>query len=417
MREKIKDITKNAKKYFKEYIEDIKEFEWKNGVEFLKKRKLSVAIVILTVFLICGYAYGTNITSKGRALKTLEVALKNGREGSARKVIRVNDKEVEKERLLPYIEYYNGDRSKVDSLMNELKNSGKSEHAELKSVKKFFGEDYYVNLKTYNLKVNANFKEASVYIDEEEQISPGETIRGLVPGTYSIKGILSTEFGDIVEEKEYVVDKDAITELAFKASKINLDSNFEEAEVFINGEKSEFLAKDIKNFGPIPQDGSVSIRVEKELPWGRIKSDEIYIKDIESIKLNLNVKNEELEKEVFKVVEEFYVSVFEALNEEDEALIINATENAKGKIYDELKKKYFIFKNKYSMISSTTESGKNVFEYNDGKFTGTIVIDMDYEVSKVFLGLGKENKNKKFFTNVIYKDGNWMVENVENFSL
>ena len=53
-------------------------------------------------------------------------------------------------------------------------------------------------------------------------------------------------------------------------------------------------------------------------------------------------------------------------------------------------------------------------------YKGTVVCDVNYTISKnIFgiIGISNTKENKKFFTNVIYKDGKWIVNNVENFSL
>ena len=50
-------------------------------------------------------------------------------------------------------------------------------------------------------------------------------------------------------------------------------------------------------------------------------------------------------------------------------------------------------------------------------YSATIVVSVDYTVSKSFLGLNKEESNKLFFTKMLYNGKEWKAEDVENFSL
>ena len=114
------------------------------------------------------------------------------------------------------------------------------------------------------------------------------------------------------------------------------------------------------------------------------------------------MENETLKSEIDTVVDEFYRSVFLSLNEEDKSVIKGGTENAINKIYDVLEKKYFILKNKYNIKDIRIVEDKNQYRHEDGIYSATIVVSVDYTVSKSFLGLNKEESNKLFFTKMIY---------------
>ena len=55
--------------------------------------------------------------------------------------------------------------------------------------------------------------------------------------------------------------------------------------------------------------------------------------------------------------------------------------------------------------------------YEDNTYRATIVVNVQYDVSKAILNLNKETYSKSFFTRIVYKDDNWIVEDVDNFNL
>ena len=205
--------------------------------------------------------------------------------------------------------------------------------------------------------------------------------------------------------------------MEFDAVMLNISSAFYDAEVFANGQSTGILVKDAKNIGPFPTTGEVKLHIEKEFPWGRVKGEEVQVKDIPNLTLNLSMENETLKSEIDTVVDEFYRSVFLSLNEEDKSVIKGGTENAINKIYDVLEKKYFILKNKYNIKDIRIVEDKNQYRHEDGIYSATIVVSVDYTVSKSFLGLNKEESNKLFFTKMLYNGKEWKAEDVENFSL
>lgn len=205
--------------------------------------------------------------------------------------------------------------------------------------------------------------------------------------------------------------------LDFDAVMLNISSQFYDAEIFINGKATGILVKDGKNIGPLPTDGSVKVHLEKEFPWGRVKGDEVTVKDIPNITLDIRMQNDTMRSEIRDVVTEFYNSVFVALNEEDKTTIKGATEDAINKIYDVLEKKYIFLRNRYEIKEINIIEDKNQYRYDNGNYNATIVVSVDYRISKNFLGLNAEDTNKMFFTKVLYNGAEWKIEDVENFSL
>ena len=410
-------MKEDLKNYFSDLIKDIKSIKKDTIFEFIKKRGKILTILVLVILMFLGFGIGRINTSKEHLLSKLEIALKNENPSKLSSIVKFNSKRVSKKDLQPLINYYSKDSSRVDSIINKLKTVGETEDLKLVEENRVFGTKYYIDIKPYSLKIDSEFKKSRFTVDDKNYINTGSKIDKLIPGVYTVKGILESGFGDIEASKEIVLMKDEEIDMEFDAVMLNISSAFYDAEVFANGQSTGILVKDAKNIGPFPTTGEVKLHIEKEFPWGRVKGEEVQVKDIPNLTLNLSVENETLKSEINTVVDEFYRSVFLALNKEDKSVIKGATENAINKIYDVLEKKYFILKNKYNINDIRIVEDKNQYRYENGVYSATIVVSVDYTVSKSFLGLNKEESNKLFFTKMLYNGKEWKAEDVENFSL
>ncbi|WP_368246116.1 TcaA 3rd/4th domain-containing protein [Clostridium paraputrificum] len=410
-------MKEDLKNYFSDLIKDIKSIKRETIFEIMKKRGKLLTILALVILMFLGFGIGRINTSKEHLLSKLEVALKNESSNKLSSIAKFNNKKVSKKEVQPLINYYSKDNSRVDSLINKLKTVGETEDLKLVEENRVFGTSCYIDIKPYSLKIDSEFKDSRFTIDDKNYINAGSKIDKLIPGVYTVKGILESGFGDIEASKEIVLMKDEEIDMEFDAVMLNISSAFYDAEVFANGQSTGILVKDAKNIGPFPTTGEVKLHIEKEFPWGRVKGEEVQVKDIPNLTLNLSMENETLKSEIDTVVDEFYRSVFLSLNEEDKSVIKGGTENAINKIYDVLEKKYFILKNKYNIKDIRIVEDKNQYRHEDGIYSATIVVSVDYTVSKSFLGLNKEESNKLFFTKMIYNGKEWKVEDIENFSL
>ena len=254
-------------------------------------------------------------------------------------------------------------------------------------------------------------------VNKKDYINGTESIKRIIPGVYTLEGSLESEFGDIKSSKEVVVMKDQEVNLDFSAIKISVTSIYEDAQLYINDNNTEIKVKDAKEVGPIPSDGTVSVHIERDFPWGYLKGNQVSIKDTPNINLDINMENDEMKSDMSTVAKSFYNSVFNALNEENKSSINNATEETKEKIYSILEKSYIFLKNKYTIANIGIMEDKSQYVFEDGVYKATLVVKVDYEIKKKFLGLNKSNDSKMFFTKLIYDEGIWKIEDVENFSL
>jgi len=417
MKYKISRFKEGIINYYKTLYIDLKKINKGNVLTFIKTRIKLTILCVLFIFMCGGYWLGLVNSTQSRVLGNLEVALKEENLSKLRGQVRLEGEKVSKEELNPLIDYYKGDTSKVDSTIQKLKAGEETEAFKLVKEDGIFGAKYSIDLKSYGLVVNSNFNEAKFTVNKKKYINGTQSIKNIIPGVYTLEGSLDSEFGDIIASKEVVIMKEQEVNLDFSATKINVTSVYEDAEVYINDNDSEIKVKDAKDMGPIPNDGTVSVHIERDFPWGYLKGNKVLVKDTPNLILGINMENDEMKLDMSTVSKSFYNSVFKALNEEDKSSIANATEVTKEKIYGILEKKYIFLKNKYTIKNIDNMDEKTQYVFENGVYRATLVVKVDYEMKKSFLGLGKSNDSKMFFTKLIYEEGLWKIEDVENFSL
>ncbi|WP_024613490.1 hypothetical protein [Clostridium sp. Ade.TY] len=395
--------------------EKIKEF-MKLTKEFIIKNKIVVVFSVLILFLILGYMVGSINSSKESVMKKFAIGLEEGSASKLKDVIRVNNKKISKKELKPLIDYYKGENSEVNTIIDSLNSTGKSKVFELIEDKGIFFDDYYINLKTLQLKINSNYKDASIYLNDNN-IKQGEVIKNLIPGSYKISGTLKNKYGDMKATENIVLMDNKDIELKLDGILVSVESEFKDAKVLINGEDSGIKVSDFKNIGPMPSDGSIKLSLSNDFPWGTITGEEVTLEDVPNVALSLKITNDKLWSDIDNSMNIFYKSVFNSLNSEDKNEIQLTTEDTKNKIYSILEEKYFILKNKYTLISLNLDKDKSNFQYKNGEYVGTVVCDVNYDTSKVLFGIGREEKSKKFLTKVKFKDNQWIITDIENFSL
>ncbi|WP_430847109.1 TcaA 3rd/4th domain-containing protein [Clostridium nigeriense] len=414
--EKLKKLVRGFNENFKLLIKDISNLTFKNLKDFIKKRKVLISVSLLLIFVIIVFGVSKYNSSKSIVLKNLEIALKENKPEKIYKEIKLDGNKISKNDFEPLTEYYSENTTKVDNIIKNLKSNGESGYFSLINDKILFFDNYYIEIKPASVEITTNFDETKVYINgikfEETNMK-----RNLIPGKYLIKGELETLYGVIEEEKEVYIMEDFTYNLNMPAININLTSNFEDAKVFINDKYINKSVKDIQKYGPIPLNQEINIQLEREFPWGILKSDKVTIGTLPNINIDINMVNDNLIDEVNKSCNSFYTSVFNALNNSDYSLIENSRDDAKSKIYDSIKKESLFLKNNYELNNLNTEIKSSEFYYEDGIYKGNIVIKLNYNISKKLLPFIDNNVEEMFLTQIEFENNQWIIVDVQKFTL
>lgn len=396
-------------------IEDISDIKLSNLKEFLIKRKV-ILIVILTIFIVIGFSVGSYKSSKNIILKNLEIALKENKPSKIYREVKFDGKRISKDDFEPLAEYYSENKSMVSSVIKDLKSNGTSGHFTLVNKKVLFFNNYHIEILPVAIKINTNFDNTEIYI-KDKKIAGTNIKRDLIPGKYLVKGKLNTLYGVIEEEKELYILENMEYNFNMSASNISLTSNFEDADVFINDEKIHKSVKDVKNYGPIPLNKEISIQLQREFPWGLIKSDKVQISNLPNINIDINMVNEKLIEDVNNATNIFYSSVFNALNSSDSSLILNSKDDTKSKIYDSIIRESLFLKNNYELNDLKTELKSSEFYYENGIYKGNVVIKLNYNIKKKILPFWNKNVEEMFLTHIEYENNNWIINDVQKFSI
>ena len=239
----------------------------------------------------------------------------------------------------------------------------------------------------------------------------------VIPGTYSVSYTYKTEYGDISDSKIVNLMEDETIEINVDGNYITLYSNFDDAKVFINNIDTGLMTKDIKNYGPLPKDKDIKIFLQREFPWGTIKSEEVSIENKQYIKLDINMVNDVLNNMIDEAVNNFYSSSFEALNTKDKNIISGATEEVKELVYKYINEKTFLLSNNYEITDLAIEIKKSDFKYEDNIYKASLVTRIDYSVYKKILPFVKNSNQSSFILNLEYEDGKFIVKGIQKIDI
>jgi Tfp pilus assembly protein PilO len=409
----------NLLNYLREYLyylrEDIKELRFNNIKEFLVKRKIIFVILLSSIFIITFKIYSYE-SSKDIVLKNLEIALKENKPEKIYKKVKVNNKKISKSDFQPLSDYYLDYPAKIDDLINKLDIYGESSFFSLKNEKRLFFDNYKVEINPIDIKINTNFNEAEIYVNNSK-IESTKIKRSLIPGKYIIKAELNTSYGQVVEEQTVFAMQNEEYKLNLNAININLTSNFSDADVYINDINTNKTVKEIKNYGPIPIGKNIEIYLERKFPWGIIRSDKVKVDELPNINIDINMVNDTLTTDIAKFIKSFYDSVFNALNSNNYSLIENSSEETKNKIYDSIRKESLFLKNNYDITELNTEVKSSEYYYENNTYKANIVINLNYSISKKLMPFIKSNVDEMFLTQIQYVDEKWQVIDVQKFNL
>lgn len=412
-------MSKNKlERYFENLYKDIKEIGSIRIRGFIKKRIKLILVLCVVLSLGIGYFIGSLGNSKDQILISLEVALKDGDANKLKKIVKLEDKKLSTEDLKPLIEYYKENSLRIVEDIKRLKQGQETEIFHVVEENNMIFSEVYIKLKTYDIKVNSNFDSGKFVInDSYETISSKESFEDMIPGKYLIKGILDSKYNNIETVKEINILESKEVEIDFNAINITVESPYQDAEVYINDVNSNLTVEEAKEIGPFNLEETNYIYIKRNFPWGEVQGEKVYIKDIPIVKANINFENNEMKNDILDLAKEFYNSVFEALNMEDKSYITGATNGTKEKVYSILEKSYILLKNKYIIDEIEVVEDKSEYSYKDQVYRATIVVKVDYRIEKKLFGLNETKNSKLFFTNIIYENDQWVVEDVENFSL
>lgn len=404
-----KDITEKIKFYISNFTVNIKKI--------IKKNKLIVvSLFSFIIFMLVGMFFLINL-NQDKIIDKLNEALLNENKVRISKFVMVNEKKVSEQELEPLINYYNGNQEKITNLINGLRTEGRYGAFKVIVKKNIFYKRYYININTVEIEFTSNLNNIEVEFGNKKFKLMNEAKFDVIPGIYELKYTYKTEYGDITEKVNLSIVENKKINLDVNGNYITLYSNFNDAEVFINDKYTGLSAKDIVNFGPIPRDKEILIKLKKEFPWGKIESEEVDISNKEYLKLDINMANDNLINMINQDISKFYNSVFEALNKKNKDEILNCTEEVKDTIYSYINEKSILFSNNYEINNINVEIEKSDFRYEDYIYKASILTKASYNISKNLLPFLETKYENYFLLNLEYVENGFKVIRIQKINI
>lgn len=414
-------MFKNMANKFKVYLEckisDIKNIKELGIIEVLNRTKV-IIISLISFMMIFGFILFNAINiSEEEMLEDLKKSLITENSFKIAKIIRVRDEKISESEFKPLFNYYSGNEDKIKKLINELRKNGEYGNFEIKSKQGLFYKRYYIALDTVEVEFTTNTKDIKVEFEDKKFNLQDVAQFDVIPGIYNLKYTYETQFGDICNDINISILEDKKVELKIDGNYVTLYSNFDDAKVLINNENTGLLAKEIKNFGPIPKEKDIVIKLQREFPWGTIESDEENISNQEYIKLDISMVNDELINIVSKDINGFYESVFEGLNKRNKENIINCTESVRDSVYNYINEKTLLFSNNYEIADMNVEIEKSDFKYEDSVYKASVVTKVNYNIYKKILPFFKTYNESSFILGLEYIDNNFRITEIQKVEI
>ena len=414
-------MFKNMANKFKVYLEckisDIKNIKELGIIEVLNRTKV-IIISLISFMMIFGFILFNAINiSEEEMLEDLKKSLITENSFKIAKIIRVRDEKISESEFKPLFNYYSGNEDKIKKLINELRKNGEYGNFEIKSKQGLFYKRYYIDLDTVEVEFTTNTKDIKVEFEDKKFNLQDVAQFDVIPGIYNVKYTYETQFGDICNDINISILEDKKVELKIDGNYVTLYSNFDDAKVLINNENTGLLAKEIKNFGPIPKEKDIVIKLQREFPWGTIESDEENISNQEYIKLDISMVNDELINIVSKDINGFYESVFEGLNKRNKENIINCTESVRDSVYNYINEKTLLFSNNYEIADMNVEIEKSDFKYEDSVYKASVVTKVNYNIYKKILPFFKTYNESSFILGLEYIDNNFRITEIQKVEI
>ncbi|WP_289130238.1 TcaA 3rd/4th domain-containing protein [uncultured Clostridium sp.] len=414
-------MFKNMANKFKVYLEckisDIKNIKELGIIEVLNRTKV-IIISLISFMMIFGFILFNAINiSEEEMLEDLKKSLITENSFKIAKIIRVRDEKISESEFKPLFNYYSGNEDKIKKLINELRKNGEYGNFEIKSKQGLFYKRYYIALDTVEVEFTTNTKDIKVEFEDKKFNLQDAAQFDVIPGIYNVKYTYETQFGDICNDINISILEDKKVELKIDGNYVTLYSNFDDAKVLINNENTGLLAKEIKNFGPIPKEKDIVIKLQREFPWGTIESDEENISNQEYIKLDISMVNDELINIVSKDINGFYESVFEGLNKRNKENIINCTESVRDSVYNYINEKTLLFSNNYEIADMNVEIEKSDFKYEDSVYKASVVTKINYNIYKKILPFFKTYNESSFILGLEYIDNNFRITEIQKVEI
>lgn len=422
--------------------------DWKKGasssVSWLKRYK-GVLIALLGIIIIAGglYAVGSYITDGDHIITKFEEAAKDGDAEALASILKSNDSKLvlDKDNIKPLVEYLKNDHFAREAVSAELREQLKQYHKNLengevsviyyksiihlkKDGKRFLlFDDYNLEVVALYPDVATNYKGTKIKVNGKDMVTTDEEyyygkVGPIVPGKNVFQAKFEGDFSSMKIEKTV----NLTTANSFESIELDLDgdyltlvSDYDDASVFIDNKDTNLTVDEFESIGPFLVDGSSEVHVEREFPWGVVKSEAIPI-DSGFIRVDLDPVNNDLHEAIQTATRNFYLEMLNALNTKDVSMANHMSEEIKESLIYSLDE-YFEVDWNYEIKLVKLVFDMNSIDYYDYDWSSNkfqVYVDVQAHLRGTPLAPGESQDQYDDFTEAAncklsYENGQWIV--------
>ncbi|MBP1930153.1 zinc ribbon domain-containing protein [Ammoniphilus resinae] len=414
-----------------------------------KKQKRTLITLALLLIIAAGlYQVGASLTDKDRVIKQFEEAIIKGDSEKVANLLSSEDKRltIDGESIESFIKYFKDNPSSLNQTINILKEQSEQFDQEKENkikaaVTNLFGsnndttfialekdgkkfllyDNYDLRVKPYFLSVETNYPNTKIYLnDKEVAVSDQENFETelgpFLPGVYKIKAVHEGQFTTLQNEQDLELfsnDDFNYVDLYLEGQYTNVDVNFKDAKLLVNGKDTGLISGDGQSLGPVTFDGSNKIVAEKQFPWGPASSEEMPITE-GYLSLIINPATDSVKEDIMKSTNEFVQGWIESFNALDASKAQSISAEKRQLLEDyitKMKENQSKYKGVKKSITFDLDSF-SIWETRDGNYYAELIAQEEF--SEVVYSAEEtnpvpEDKVSTMAYTLMYKDGKWMV--------
>ncbi|MCA1055269.1 hypothetical protein LCM10_09765 [Rossellomorea aquimaris] len=323
----------------------------------IKKKKPRPLLIFLVIFLVFlagsatyGYFYVKDASLPSHTTDTLLTALEKKDVSSLQNILAdSSDTPLTRTALKDFLEQLHGHPDVYAKLVKDLKRQEDTLTTSTKdkmdpflfqlkesSEKRWlFINQYTVELipVTFTLETD---RDAKVFMNDKEVPASGieaRIVENVLPGKFTFKAIKNGEWGEFETSESVFIweNTDQPIPLLFDEQYITVTSDFEGAEIYLNGEPYGNIEDSTLMIGPVSAGDTVAVSGTYSYPWEDVYSEEVTASASDTIQLDFPIGTSVVLDDLTSDIISYNSSYIEAITRVDASLL----RNVKGKLLED----------------------------------------------------------------------------------
>ena len=409
--------------------------------------------VLLLVILFGGYKAGEYFTSEERLIGRFEKALESGDHNAVAQLLSSKNEDlvIDGKSITGFMSYLERNPEEMKMIIDTLKEQAAAgEEAEKdmsltdlfsrfglngivnleKSGKVLFYDKYTLTMDAVYISVETNYAGTVLSVNGQQAAvadAPDyKTKLGpYVPGLYQLEAKFKNDYVDLKnsEDVQLLDSKQSYgAYLELDGEVVRWDTRFSEntelnGRLYINGKKVEVNPFQNPEFGPVTTDGSMTLAVEADFPWGTVKSAEVKIED-DYIDLDFT-RQESFQAGIKDTIVKHAKENLDAFASGDTGRLTISTDKYREvlqSIVDQFKESGYAYKSTY--VGTVFDIGSFDLDFQDGVWQITLITQPLIEAATYIEGETPTLQMQKAFseTGLLYDEdqGIWKVDFIAN---